>query len=54
MDQVIKDWLFDPLVSRIVAVLVALIVFGVVLNFIKRTLARNIKDTNTRYRAKNW
>lgn len=52
MEKAIEDWLYDPLVGRIVAVLVVLTILVVVLNLLKRTLSRRISDSNTRYRVK--
>jgi small-conductance mechanosensitive channel len=52
MNESLKELLFDPTVGRIVAVLIALILLGVLVTLLKRSLSRRIVDLNSRYRVR--
>lgn len=52
MNEFLKDWLFDPIVGRVVAVLLALILLGVLVTLLKKSLSRRIVDLNSRYRVR--
>jgi small-conductance mechanosensitive channel len=52
MSESLKELLFDPTVGRVVAVLVALILLGVLVSLLKRSLSRHIVDINSRYRVR--
>ncbi len=54
MEEFIKNWLFDPTVAKIVAVIVSLLVLSVVIRFAQRIISRRVKDSDTRYRVRKF
>lgn len=54
MEEVIKGWLFDPLVGKLVAALLAgAVIFGVA-RFLQRSIPRYIQNSVSRYRARKF
>lgn len=52
MEEVIKDWLFDPVVGKLIAAaLVVLVVFTIV-RYSQRVLGRYVEDAQRRYRLR--
>ncbi|MBT8078879.1 MAG: mechanosensitive ion channel family protein [Gammaproteobacteria bacterium] len=52
MEEILKDWLFDPVVGKVIAaVLVVLVVFTVV-RYSQRVLGRYVEDAQRRYRLR--
>ena len=54
MPEAVKTWLFDPVVGKIVTVVVALLVVFFVVRLLQRSLSRYIQDMDTRYRARKF
>jgi small-conductance mechanosensitive channel len=52
MEGAARQLLFDPTVGRIVAVLVGVLAITVLVRFAHRTLARYVRENETRYRAR--
>lgn len=52
MEEVVKDWLFDPAIGKFIAsVLVVLVVFTVV-RYSQRVLGHYVEDAQRRYRLR--
>jgi len=54
MEDFFKDWLFDPVVSKIIFAIVGILIISVVIRFLQRSLSRYIRDSDTRYRARKF
>lgn len=54
LNEVVKRWLLDPLVGKLVAICIALVVTFTVVRFAQRSVARYVKDVDTRYRARKF
>lgn len=52
LDESVKRWLLDPVVGKLVAVAVTLLVTFAVVKFAQRSLGRYVKGVDTRYRAR--
>lgn len=52
MNPAIQEWLFDPTVGRLAALLVGLILVAVLSRFVRSALGRQIRDSDTRYRVR--
>ena len=52
LDEAVKRWLLDPVVGKLVAVAVTLLVTFAVVKFAQRSLGRYVKGVDTRYRAR--
>ena len=52
MNPAIQEWLFDPTVGRLAALLVGLILVIVLSRFVRSALGRRIRDSDTRYRVR--
>lgn len=52
MNPAIQEWLFDPTVGRVAALLVGLILVVVLSRFVRSALGRQIRDGDTRYRVR--
>jgi small-conductance mechanosensitive channel len=54
MPEAVKTWLFDPIVGRLITVVVALLVVFSIVRLLQRSLSRYIQDMDTRYRARKF
>jgi len=52
--ETVKRWLLDPVIGKVVAVVVALLVMFVVVRLAQRSVSRYLKDVDTRYRARKF
>jgi uncharacterized membrane protein len=52
MEDILKKWLFDPIVGKIVFSLAAILFTLAVVRFAQRILARYVQNTERRYRLK--
>jgi len=52
MEEMLKNWLFDPTVGKLVTATIGLIVIIVLVRIGQRSLGRYIQGTETRYRAR--
>ena len=52
MEAILKNWLFDPTVGKIVVTLFAILLVVVVVRFAQRALGRYIQDSDRRYRMR--
>ena len=52
MEQAIEQWLFDPMVGKVVAALLGLLVIYVAGRLLLRSVDRHAKENATRYRAR--
>jgi len=50
LPPVIKSWLFDPMVGKIVTVLIGIIIINILMRISRRALLPRIEGTDTRYR----
>lgn len=51
MEEQIKNILFDPIVGKIIAVILGVIVLAVISKFVKKVLKRRVHESDSRYRA---
>ena len=54
LDESVRRWLLDPVVGKLVAVVVTLLVTFAVVRFAQRSLGHYVKDVDTRYRARKF
>ena len=52
MEDVIKKWLFDPVVGKIIASLLVVLVVIVLVRYTQRALGRFVEDSQRRYRLR--
>jgi small-conductance mechanosensitive channel len=52
MEEYIQNWLFDPLVGKIITVFVIILILIIVVRLIQKTLSKKVKDTNLRYKSR--
>jgi len=52
MEAILKNWLFDPTVGKIVVTLFAILLVVIVVRFAQRALGRYIQDNDRRYRMR--
>ena len=52
--ETVKRWLLDPVIGKLVAVVVTLLVTFAVVRFAQRSISRYVKDVDTRYRARKF
>ena len=52
--ETVKRWLLDPVIGKLVAVVVTLLVTFAVVRFAQRSIGRYVKDVDTRYRARKF
>lgn len=50
----LQSWLFNPTVRRVIIVVIGLILVMVLVQFLKRSVARYVRDGDTRYRARKF
>jgi len=53
-DAVVRRWLLDPVIGKLVAAAVTVAVVFAVVRLLQRSLSRNIEDVDTRYRARKF
>ncbi|HUU27140.1 MAG TPA: mechanosensitive ion channel domain-containing protein [archaeon] len=49
---VLKGWLFDPTVGKIITAILGILIIQVTSSFLQRSLTLRVKDTGTRYRVR--
>jgi small-conductance mechanosensitive channel len=54
MTETVQKILFDPTVGKIVTILIGLVVIGIFIKLLKRTVSNYITDNDTRYRTKKF
>lgn len=54
MEQQIKDFLLDPIVSKITIILIGVAIIWLLIKFIQRKLFNKIKENDSRYKAKKF
>lgn len=54
MESLFKEWLFDPTTGKLIASAVGILVISLVIRLLQRSLARYVKDTDTRYRLRRF
>ena len=54
MENFFKEWLFDPVVGKIITALVGILIISIVIRFLQRSLSRYIKDPDARYRGRKF
>ncbi len=52
MEEVIKDWLFDPVVGKLIAAVLTVVVVFTVVRYSQRVLGRYVEDAQRRYRLR--
>jgi small-conductance mechanosensitive channel len=52
--ETVRGWLLDPVVGKLVAVVLTLLVTFAVVRFSQRSIGRYVKDVDTRYRARKF
>jgi len=53
-DAVVRRWLLDPVIGKLVAAAVTIVVLFAVVRLLQRSLGRKIEDVDTRYRARKF
>ncbi|PKN76788.1 MAG: transporter [Deltaproteobacteria bacterium HGW-Deltaproteobacteria-10] len=54
MEEYFKRWLLDPIVGKLVAAFIGILIIVVLVRFLRSYLFRYIKDTDNRYRARKF
>jgi small-conductance mechanosensitive channel len=54
LGETVRRWLLDPVIGKLVAVVVTLVVTFAVVRFAQRSIGRYVKDVDTRYRARKF
>jgi small-conductance mechanosensitive channel len=54
MKDIIDRWLFNPVMGRLIAALLGIVIVIAVVRLLRRALSRRIKDTDTRYRVRKF
>ena len=54
MIDLIKRWLFDPTVGKLVAAIIGVLVVITVIKFVNRSLSRFVRDSEIRYRTRKF
>lgn len=54
MEDLIKRWIFDPVVGKFVLAFFSILVISVLIRFFKNYLSGYIKDSDNRYRARKF
>jgi small-conductance mechanosensitive channel len=54
LSETVKKWLLDPVIGKLVAAGVTLLITFVIVGFVQRSLSRYIKDVDTRYRTRKF
>ncbi len=52
MDQIIRKWLFDPTVGKLVSTLLGIVLVYAVVHVLQRGVSRYVQETDTRYRVR--
>lgn len=52
MEEFIKHWLFDPVVGKIIAIFVVIIVIQIIVRILNKSFAGHIRNTDTRYKVR--
>ncbi len=52
MEEALKRWMYDPVVGRVVAAMVGLLVVYLVGRLLLRSVERHVKENSSRYRAR--
>ncbi|MBT8090441.1 MAG: mechanosensitive ion channel family protein [Gammaproteobacteria bacterium] len=52
MEEVIKDWLFDPVVGKLIAAVLLVAVVFTIVRYSQRVLGRHVEDAQRRYRLR--
>jgi small-conductance mechanosensitive channel len=54
MEEYLKRWLLDPIVGKLVAAFIGILIIAALVRFFRGYLFRYIKDTDNRYRARKF
>lgn len=54
METFLKTWLLDPTVGKLVAAAAGILIIVVLVRFVQRSLARYVKEPDTRYRVRKF
>ncbi len=54
MPETLKTWLFDPIVGKLVTLIIALLVVFSLVRLLQRSVSRYVQDVDTRYRARKF
>lgn len=52
MENLIKEWLFDPVVAKIIATALVVLIVVVLVRYVQRALGRHIENSQRRYRLR--
>jgi Na+/H+ antiporter NhaD/arsenite permease-like protein len=52
MEEFVQQWLFDPVIGKVISAVVGLLLIYVIARFLQRALATRIKDPDARYRTR--
>jgi len=52
MQESITRWLYDPVVGKLIAATLGVLIVIAIIRLVQRTLGRVVQDTNTRYRVR--
>ena len=54
MQEFIEKWVYDPVVGKIVAALLTILIIVAIMRFVRRLIGKHIRETNTRYRVRKF
>jgi len=54
MEEFLKRWLLDPMVGKLVAAFIGVLIISIAVRFFRRYLSAYIKDNDNRYRARKF
>jgi small-conductance mechanosensitive channel len=54
METLVKKWLFDPTIGRIVLLFIGFVVIVLVINLLRRNVNKYVEDKDSRYRTKKF
>ena len=54
LSEFLNKWLYDPVVGKIIAAVLAILIIVTIMRFIRRLVGKYIQETNTRYRIRKF
>jgi small-conductance mechanosensitive channel len=52
IEALVRRWLYDPSVGKLVGATVGMVILVVLIRFVQRSISRYVKDSDTRYRVR--
>lgn len=54
MEDFVRRWLLDPMIGRLIALVVGMLVIIVVVRLVNRSLKHIVRDAGVRYRSRKF